>query len=334
MRLNVNPRRRTGRLGKALRFVFYGTLLLSCAAPGIGSPPTATAVTTTVVTSSPSSSSPNGIGPHYSLARERREEPPTSWAGAARTPQFEFVVLGSGDDITDVARLETGNSTSDISLGESVISVATCCEPAAGNILVFDDEGNEQRGDQGVQLDQFGDVMARIDGSSGFVLAWPEWPHRGIDFIVVPGVENNFAAGSRTIDIAIFAVDPLGIAILRATGNEFVLTKFWGGATSDTTLPDGRWCHLLGLAEGQFALLADLDQDQFSCHNSEGISIVDFDGRLVSSFTLEESAVQANSDASGTFIAYVTPAGKILWVSPDGRMGAIDSSETYLAVDW
>lgn len=326
-------RRRT--VGTVLRTVACGSILVfACTAPDSGSTRTPSAGTTAVV-SEPSPTFLNGIGSEDWLAREYREDPPTLWAAVAQSPQFEFVVLGSGDEIRDVATLDTGNSTTDISLGESVISVATCCEPAAGSIFVFDHEGKEQRGDQGANLDQLGEVMARVDASSGFVLAWPEWPHSGRDFVLVPGVENNFTAGSRTIDIALFSVDPVGIAILREIGGEHVLTKFWEGTISDAALPDGRWCYLVGLAEGQFGLLADGDQGDFNCQSAEELTVIDFDGTPVgSALTLEGSAIQANSDASGDFIAYVTKGGEIRWASLDGRRGTIDTSEDYLAVDW
>lgn len=313
-------------------------LLVSC--NGFVSTPTSTSTSASLAgTSAPSTTLAEGNGPQYLLAREPRTEPPTVWAAVALLAQVDFLFLGSGDEISEVATVAAANSTTDVSLGESDVSVATCCEPAAGRVVVFNHVGRELLGDSGTQLDQFDDVMARIDSSAGSVLIWPEWPRSGgeniSDIVLVPGVESDFVNGNRTIDIALFAIDPLGVAILRDLGGKFVLTKYWEGATVDTELPEGRWCHLIGLAGGQFALLADIDEDEYRCHSSEEVTVIDFEGRPTGSMIgLEGGAVHANSDESGTFIAYVTPEREIRWVSIDARSGSIDFSEQYLAVDW
>lgn len=306
--------------------------------PTVTSPAT---LDSTAVSSStaalPKDPSVTGPGPRPAPS----SQPPSVWA-TVRIEGEELLAELSGPDQPPRILMRqptsdpdgiTSVGVNDVSLTDHYVGIATCCEPAIGRIdFVEVTTGAIHHQAQGTYLDELGGLSATVDGVG--VAYWSTLsPETGYP-------ESIYLPFEGSQDVAVLEGESVSLVVLRRNVGAQSIVVWSEHTSTELALPDGGWCGVIGLGSGAIGLLVDSRTSPY-CESSLELWVLDtkslvegggLEGALKLGF--DGGAVVANSDSSGTYVAFVTPSGAVRWVSVDGRSGTLEDAAAYLGVDW
>lgn len=346
------------RIAQRLALAVFMVALAACAGRG-DSPPASQAQSPTtapgpsqlpVPTSPPVPRSqatlqvPPGREAPASIRPEPTSEPPTRWATTSLVGDQILVEIweeGRSLGVYYTKKMSSPDGiytlgVSDMAFHDDWIAIATCCEPAVGSIDFVDTvTGAVFARAQGSSIDAF-DGWAATRDTAGLSTFSVQTGH-AIDpkYLGIDGFVTDFAIGDNSNEYV--------VQFEAAVTREQSLLVLSRGATVQVAIGNDPFvCGLVGLRHS-VGILVD-NRTGPDCSASTQLWVLDWAaltaGRLepVRTIDLPDEALEANSDASGTYVAYITPDGDLRWVDLDGRSGSIGAKPSggsaYVALDW